>query len=725
MTRVLAILVGVLLATGQAHGSECRWSWVNPVPPRTDLYRVAWAHSLMVAVGAGGTIVTSPDGEHWTPRSSGTVADLYGVEWAGGTWVAVGDGVVVTSGDGRTWTTRWQQPGAVLYDVEYAAARFNAVGHGLDGQILTSTNGSSWSAVDAGWEGGAEAILETDLGLVVSSGVEIWSSQDGSEWVELGEVPQVLSRLSADPSQKRTELAWDGQRLIWLHGIEVYVSEDGTEWQLALEVEEGCPQYAELYGLLGTPGLIVVSGFTACLPYLEPDALLYTSTDGGSSWQLTWDEPGGGYFSLADAPSGVVAVGVSGDVLMSQDGITWGCPGGACTSGAYADVLADVAVAEDLVVAVGGLQRWQLSKRHTGGTVARSTAGLSWEVTAVDAVGLLVGVAWNGSTFVGISEGWAGVSADGLEWQGDEISNVEPLSSVAWGGGRFVAVGDGGAAFESTDGSFWSSIRTSTEVDLERVIFDGAGFVAVGAEGAVVLLDAMPMPEVDRLSGSPRLYGAAVIDGRYVVVGERGALAVSSTGRGFSQRVVRMEDVDFHDIAWNGVNAVAVGEKAGAGDIRGAAVAASPDGDHWTRLAVAGSSLHSVAAVGDGFVAVGPQRTLLHAPCVGPLLRLDPQILRVTVGHSAELVLTLAEPLGEDAVVTVTSSEPGAVGVPSERTLGRYHTVLRIPVEGHAVGDGWVTIRLPAAFGDATTWARVEVDSGVPAPRHPLRRLRH
>ena len=49
---------------------------------------VAYGNSLWVAVGANGTILTSPNGTSWTSRTSGTSEHLWGVAYADGIWVA-------------------------------------------------------------------------------------------------------------------------------------------------------------------------------------------------------------------------------------------------------------------------------------------------------------------------------------------------------------------------------------------------------------------------------------------------------------------------------------------------------------------------------------------------------------------------------------------------------------------------------------------------------------
>ncbi len=68
-----------------------------------DLYGVTYGNSTFVAVGDHGTILISPDGGTWTPRTpySGTTENLSGIAYGNGIFVAVGFyGTVLTSPDG-------------------------------------------------------------------------------------------------------------------------------------------------------------------------------------------------------------------------------------------------------------------------------------------------------------------------------------------------------------------------------------------------------------------------------------------------------------------------------------------------------------------------------------------------------------------------------------------------------------------------------------------------
>ena len=73
-----------------------------------ELNNVTFGNSQFVAVGASGTILTSPDGVTWIGRKSGTSFNLYGATYGtvgNGLFVVVGDGgIVLNSPDGITWT---------------------------------------------------------------------------------------------------------------------------------------------------------------------------------------------------------------------------------------------------------------------------------------------------------------------------------------------------------------------------------------------------------------------------------------------------------------------------------------------------------------------------------------------------------------------------------------------------------------------------------------------
>src|SRR5262249_56597762 len=101
-----------------------------------DLADVTWTGSQFVAVGAAGTILTSPEGLTWSARDAGTGNDFQGVGFSSNRIVAVGIVVTAVSTDGTQWTS--QPSGIDLEAVAWspAAGRFVAVG--LGGRIAVS-----------------------------------------------------------------------------------------------------------------------------------------------------------------------------------------------------------------------------------------------------------------------------------------------------------------------------------------------------------------------------------------------------------------------------------------------------------------------------------------------------------------------------------------------------------------------------------------------------------
>lgn len=124
--------------------------WLAAATPTTnDLQGVAVRDGLWVVGGAGGTVLTSPDGTNWSAQSSGSTAFLSGAAAYNQLFVLTGDrGTILTSSDGTNWapqasgTTNW------VYRVRHVNNRLVAVGEG--GTILTSTNGTNWVPLASG-----------------------------------------------------------------------------------------------------------------------------------------------------------------------------------------------------------------------------------------------------------------------------------------------------------------------------------------------------------------------------------------------------------------------------------------------------------------------------------------------------------------------------------------------------------------------------------------------
>lgn len=147
------------IAVGGTNTPRAAWSvngstWTVVTPPGSaTLQAVAANNTRVVAVGTAGAIVTSDNhGQTWTSRTSGLSVDLTDVIWDPhhSLFIACGfEGKVVTSPDGITWTARSSGLGAGgttgLFGIAAAPNTVVIVGYG--GVATFSSNGTTYTPV--------------------------------------------------------------------------------------------------------------------------------------------------------------------------------------------------------------------------------------------------------------------------------------------------------------------------------------------------------------------------------------------------------------------------------------------------------------------------------------------------------------------------------------------------------------------------------------------------
>ena len=123
---------------GSSWTSTDGYSWTRSADASKWLRSIAFGGNNFVAVGAAGLIQTTIDAGSWDTISSGSGADLNGVGYGGGAFLAVGDGgALLVSGDGgSTWSARQTGTSSNLFGVAYGKGIAVAVGAG--GTILCS-----------------------------------------------------------------------------------------------------------------------------------------------------------------------------------------------------------------------------------------------------------------------------------------------------------------------------------------------------------------------------------------------------------------------------------------------------------------------------------------------------------------------------------------------------------------------------------------------------------
>jgi PKD repeat protein len=273
--------------------------WVAlPPPTDEDLRGVCWGGQY---VAVGGAILASPDGTTWSAQMS--VADLQGVAFGAGTFVAVGKGgkVLTSSGNGA-WAdhsiTGAQM--ADLFAVTYGGGIFVAVGHNA---IFTSSTGTTWTKEATSFEGDLRSVLFNGAGFVtVGAPAPGFSapallSSDGHSWTPVE--TQIYSSLEG--------LAWNGTKYLAVgHGAQatsgiVMDSPDGAAWTVV-----GYPQ-GYLLGVTWIGTQFVTVG---------AQGLLWSSRT-GSVWEQQISGTTSNLNAIALGQGSAVAVGLAGAVVRS------------------------------------------------------------------------------------------------------------------------------------------------------------------------------------------------------------------------------------------------------------------------------------------------------------------------------------------------------------------------------------------------------------------------
>lgn len=129
-------------------------TWTATTHGAAQLRRVYYGNGLWVTCGASGTVYSSPDAVTWTLRSTPNPSSTYaGMTYANGLWVISGNGgKVITSTDGATWTNRPTTDSAFSgFGVAYDGSNWTIVGTATGSPSVLrqfrSSNGTTWTAV--------------------------------------------------------------------------------------------------------------------------------------------------------------------------------------------------------------------------------------------------------------------------------------------------------------------------------------------------------------------------------------------------------------------------------------------------------------------------------------------------------------------------------------------------------------------------------------------------
>lgn len=581
-------------------------SWATAIN-NAPLLAMASSSSVTVAVGSGGFVKTSTDGNSWAIRGSGTTNTLRDIAWSGTKFVAVGDaGTILKSTDGISWSTAVLENSPQLNGITWSGTQFVAVGDG----IFWSPDGVSWTSKTPSYTRQLAAITWTGTKFVaVSKGnvlkaADTLTSADGINWAVQGTaIESDLNAVSSSPSQ-----------VVMVGSAGIYSSPDGITWTQR--------QTSDRYLDVTWTGaqFVAVGGAINSIIMTSPDGITWTSK---SSFSPVPNNNFGAISTVNWSGTQLLAVsrggaGMGGMIITSPDGETWTLrsqgteydlravtwtgdqyvavgagykPGEIAWGAAYTspdgkvwtsrsipnrDALLGIARAPGMLVTVGEF-----------GNILNSTdGGNTWNSATSGVTDHLYDVTWTGSQYVAVGGGTGAgpslvvTSPDGINWTPRTLP-VEvnfPLQSVAWSGSRLVVGGWNGKMLTSPDGISWTLHSTTLPYEIfTHIVWTGSQFVAVGKAGSI-------QTSADGITWTVRVSPDAKSDAYY-------------------------------GLTWTGSQLVAVG-MSGSGQLNSGLARTSSDGITWTDQ-IRGSTNHIYAVVtgpGNQVVATGAYGLVLVSP---------------------------------------------------------------------------------------------------------------
>jgi hypothetical protein len=529
------------------------------------------------------------------------------------TWVLTGPGAV-SAPDGTSISYAPPLPDDLEAD---ATATITATLGTLTQSVnvsLTTSPGHTWQVAQYPKPDWASAIYANGVYAVAGGVGTVLRSSDAVQWSTsyVGVANQVRA------------LAWGPSGFVaaGFSGL-LARSDDGSSWTMATPIGTPFSTPDLLAAAFGAGQYVVAATGNSGGLYSSVDGLHWTLADTGGVASFSDVIFGGGRF--------VATSGAGGEILYSDDGVTWTNTNCHCSA-------ASLAWGNGLFVAFPG----------TGSSLT-SSDGKVW-VENLGAGVFAATLTFARGQFFAVSGAHLYASSDGTHWTLDytlpgnlpaallglaggpnayilagyegqllrstDLSTWTPVSSDTRAGftsvdylnGVYVAVGDGGAVFRSTDATTWVAATTSLPTTISAVSHDGSRFLAVDSDTIFTSADGdtWSSTQLD-LVGLGGIDSIAFAAGHYLAVGGPG-LILTSTDAVTWNAVPSNLPASFQgvpglaSVAYGGGKFVAVGNHG--------AIVASTDAQNWTVVgnvdASAGFLGVSYGSSG-GFVAVGSQ----------------------------------------------------------------------------------------------------------------------
>jgi hypothetical protein len=255
--------------------------WTARLTVSLPLLDVVWDGQVFIAVGYGGTILTSIDGIDWVARESGTDDALYALAVTGsGVYAVGGPGILLSTDHGETWTVKARPFGFI--GIAIAASSSHVVAFGtvpdLGGRLITisADDGETWQTPTLfSWSTGD--LIYRDGLFVTPGGPGVIVSTDGLQWSEIvvGEEDKGLNEL----------VAFDDTRLFVVGEDDgtIYSSFDAFNWT---ELSAPLANVSYMGGAWNGTQLMLAGLVSSNQHDGTYRPIGISTTDGGESWDV-------------------------------------------------------------------------------------------------------------------------------------------------------------------------------------------------------------------------------------------------------------------------------------------------------------------------------------------------------------------------------------------------------------------------------------------------------
>ncbi len=681
----LNVVPDATLTTRGTSSPPLDWAWANPQPNGDPFISIAEGNGVYVAVGGDGVIYRSTDATHWTQESS--------------------------------------EVGISVADVIYAQGQFVAsvnptfIGAPSPGEILTSTNGTTWTAhVLPNLIGTLGANnLAYGNGIYVAIGDVVETSSNGQTWTEnsIGNLPpptaqgQYYYYFEAPVFGNGTFVTLGYNLTTTGPANYLYDSANGSTWSPASITFPTASYTLNAIGWNGSEFVALGVVFDSTCNSGNGCGLIYTSPN-GVTWTRQTDDSQV-YFDSPIVSQGTTFVTFGNSVTNSNvyeatstNGINWTVSATPVTNIPSVSLYTHsvlwtgsqfLAATQDLPLTIAtspDFSTWNNDELSTGPQVSlykviwgdneyaavgpytttgadiimTSPTGSTWTTAYSDNNdAALAGIAWSGNEYVAVGQTEVLTSTNGINWT---VSHPNiPFRDVAYGDGKFVGVGDAGTIATSVNGTTWTPINVGTTDDFASVVWNGSMFVAV--------------------TNNPEFDGDAPPDGNYIFTSPNGtswtpvSLTPPPANTYYSFDRVKLLGSTLYAVG--GTYTIANNE----GTVVNPVIATSGNGTSWTVNLISTSTMGTnavtdIAQVGTEYVATAGLSLFTSSDAVNwvfvdnqpdsvdyALASNDGRV--VAVGNGGDIVYGNPPPTAEDGSVT-TRENTAVNGVLSATGIG-------------------------------------------------------